>query len=33
MRYFLRYKPGWWVLHIIAVVATFWLGASVRFPF
>jgi len=33
IQYFLRYKPGWWILHIIAVSATFWLGAGVRFTF
>jgi hypothetical protein len=23
--------PGWVVLHVLAVLATFWLGASTRF--
>ncbi len=28
---FMLYKPGWWVLHIIAVAFVFWLGHAIRF--
>jgi hypothetical protein len=29
--YFMRYKPGWWILHVIVVGLTFYLGHMVRF--
>lgn len=29
-RFFL-WKPGWWILHILAVCFVFWLGHFVRF--
>ncbi len=32
MNRFLLFKPGWWVLHIIAIALMFWLGHAVRFP-
>jgi hypothetical protein len=28
---FMLYKPGWWILHIIAIGFVFWLGHAVRF--
>jgi hypothetical protein len=29
--YFWLGKPGWWLLHIIAIAFTFWLGHAMRF--
>jgi hypothetical protein len=26
-----RYKPGWWLLHLVVVPLTIWLGHLVRF--
>jgi hypothetical protein len=26
-----RYKPGWWLLHAVAVPLTFWIGHLIRF--
>ncbi len=31
LKYFMRYKPGWWVLHIIVIVLTFYLGHIAAF--
>jgi hypothetical protein len=28
---FMRFKPGWWVLHIVAVGFTLYLGHMVKF--
>jgi len=28
---FMLFKPGWWVLHVAALVFMFWLGHMVRF--
>ena len=28
---FMIFKPGWWVLHVIAIFLVFWLGHAVRF--
>jgi hypothetical protein len=28
---FMLFKPGWWILHIIAIAFVFWLGHVVRF--
>ena len=25
------FKPGWWILHIVAIALLFWLGHLVRF--
>jgi len=33
IRYFLRYKPGWWVLHVLVIGLTFFLGHLVTFHF
>ncbi len=33
LKYFMRYKPAWWILHILAVGFTFYLGHMVRFSF
>lgn len=31
LRHIMRYKPGWWILHIMAVALTFYLGHMIRF--
>lgn len=31
LRHFMKYEPGWWVLHILAAAGTFWLGGMTRF--
>lgn len=31
LKYIMRYKPGWWILHILAVLVTFYLGHHLRF--
>lgn len=31
MKNFILFQPGWWVLHAVAVVFMFWLGARVNF--
>ncbi len=31
LKHFMRYKPGWWILHIVAVVLTFYLGSIINF--
>jgi len=28
---FMLYKPGWWILHIVAIAFVFWLGHAIRF--
>ena len=28
---FMLFRPGWWILHIIAVIFVFWLGHAIRF--
>ena len=33
LKYFMRYKPGWWVLHIIVVLLTLYLGHMMTFKF
>ncbi len=33
LKYFMRYRPGWWVLHIVAISGTFYLGHMVTFTF
>lgn len=33
LKYFMRYKPGWWALHIVAVLFTLWLGSIASFRF
>ena len=33
LKYFMRYSPGWWVLHIIAIGLTFYLGHMMTFSF
>lgn len=27
---FMLYKPGWWILHSIAIAFVFWLGHAVK---
>ena len=31
LRHFMRYKPGWWVLHAVVVSLTFYLGHMAAF--
>jgi hypothetical protein len=31
LKHFMKFQPGWWVLHALAVTATFLLGAFTRF--
>ncbi len=31
LRHFMRYRPGWWILHLIAVSLTMYLGYKIRF--
>ncbi len=33
LKHFMRFKPGWWILHIIAIAVTFYFGHMVRFKF
>jgi len=33
LKYFMRYKPGWWILHITAISLTFYLGHMMTFTF
>jgi hypothetical protein len=31
LKYFMRYKTGWWILHIIAIGFTLYMGHIVKF--
>ncbi len=31
LRYFMRYRLGWWLLHLAVIALTLWLGAITRF--
>jgi len=31
MKNFFLFQPGWWVLHVVAVVFMFWMGGIVHF--
>ena len=31
LKYFMKFQPGWWVLHAVAITFTLWLGAVIRF--
>lgn len=31
LRHFMRYKFGWWILHTVAILLTFYLGKIVKF--
>ena len=33
VKHFMRFKPGWWILHACAVALTLYLGHMVRFKF
>jgi hypothetical protein len=33
LKHFIRYKPGWWILHMLAVGLTLYLGHVVKFQF
>jgi hypothetical protein len=31
LKHFMKFQPGWWLLHLAAVALTFWLGSITRF--
>jgi hypothetical protein len=31
LKHFMKFRPGWWVLHVAAILLTFWLGSVTRF--
>jgi len=31
LKHFMKFRPAWWVLHLVAILFTFWLGAATRF--
>lgn len=31
LRHIMRYRPGWWILHVAAVALTFYLGHRIKF--
>lgn len=31
LKHFMKFQPGWWVLHAVAVALTLWLGSVTRF--
>jgi hypothetical protein len=31
MNKIMLFRPGWWVLHVAAIIFVFWLGHAVRF--
>ena len=31
LKYFIRWRPGWWILHIIFVVLVLWMGKMIQF--
>jgi len=31
LKHFMRYQPGWWILHLTVIGLTFWLGSITRF--
>lgn len=31
LKHIMKYKPGWWILHILAVSLTFYLGHKMAF--
>ena len=31
IQYFMRFKPGWWILHLVAIGFTLYLGHIVSF--
>lgn len=33
LKYFMRYRPGWWILHIVVIGSTFYLGHIMTFKF
>ena len=33
LKHFMRYKPGWWVLHAVMVGMTLYIGHIVKFNF
>ena len=33
LKYFMRYNPGWWILHVVVIGLTFYIGHIVTFKF
>jgi hypothetical protein len=33
LKHFMRYRAGWWLLHVFAIGLTFYLGHMVSFKF
>jgi hypothetical protein len=31
LRHIMKGTPGWWLLHVVAILLTLWLGALTRF--
>lgn len=31
LRYFMKFKIGWWILHAVAIILTAWLGYVTEF--
>jgi hypothetical protein len=31
LKHFMKFQPGWWVLHGVAIALTLWLGSVTRF--
>lgn len=31
LRHIMKGSPGWWLLHVAAILLTFWLGTLTRF--
>jgi hypothetical protein len=31
LKYFIRGRKGWWILHVLAISFMFWLGHTIRF--
>ena len=31
LQHFMKFRPGWWILHLAAVALTLWLGSITSF--
>lgn len=31
LKYFIRWRPGWWILHLVVIILILWLGKSIQF--
>jgi hypothetical protein len=31
LKHFMKGTPGWWLLHLVAILLTLWLGSVTRF--